>query len=278
MSEKRIFKMIKLGIKQIRQPYYQGVAAQLAFYFMLSIVPILIVFSQLLGFFSISLEVLSDIINEYFDSEIAYILQRFITYSPTGTMNVFFTIIALWSASKVQFSMIRIANYTITEGKSTGEGYIRNRLKAMKTMLIALFSVTFALVILVYGEPLLRLVLSVVNRNLNIVYEVDSLLLFIRWPAALALYFLMVSYSYYALPYGKVEYRKILPGSIFAAISMLLVTYLYSIYIGYIANFDIIYGSLATFVALMFWFFFLSWALVLGVVFNKVYYDTKPQK
>ena len=267
--------MVLLGVKQFRDPYYQGVAAQLAFYFLLSIVPMLIVLSQLLGFFSISLEVLGDLINEYVYGEAVEMLQGFITYTPTGPMNVVFIFIALWSASRVQFSMIRIANYTITEGQSTGGGYFRDRLKAMKTILFTLFAITFALVVLVYGEPILRFVLSTLNQRLNIDYEVEALLMILRWPAAMALYFIMVSYSYYALPYKKVTYREILPGSIFASVAMLLVTYLYSVYTTYIANFDIIYGSLATIMALMFWFLLLSWALVMGVVFNKVYYDTK---
>jgi membrane protein len=267
--------MVLLGIKQFKDPYYQGVAAQLAFYFLLSIFPTLIVLSQLLGLFSISLEVIGELINEYVDEDVVEILLGFIDYSPTGAMNVSFIIVALWSASKVQFSLIRIANYTITDGQSTGGGYFRDRLKAIKTILFTLFTITFALIILVYGEPILRLALSTIDRSLDVVYEIDNLLLLLRWPLALGLYFIMVSYNYYALPSQKVKFKEILPGSIFASTGMLLVTVLYSTYTTYVANFDIIYGSLATVVALMFWFFFLSWALVLGVLFNKVYLDTR---
>ena len=267
--------MVLLGIKQFKDPYYQGVAAQLAFYFLLSIVPMLIVLSQLLGFFSISLEVLGDLIDEYVRDEAVEILQGLVVDSPTGILSVSFIVVALWSASRVQFSLIRIANYTITEGQSTGGGYFKDRLKAMKTILFTLFTITFALIILVYGEPLLRLALSTINRSLDIEYEIDRLLLLFRWPSALTLYFIMVSYNYYALPHKKVKFKEILPGSIFASVGMLLVTVVYSTYTTYIANFNIIYGSLATVVALMFWFFFLSWALVLGVLFNKVYHDTK---
>ena len=41
--------MIILGIKQFSDPYYQGFAAQIAFFIMLSLVPTIIVISQLLG-------------------------------------------------------------------------------------------------------------------------------------------------------------------------------------------------------------------------------------
>lgn len=51
----RVKKMIVLGIQQFQDPYYQGVAAQLAFFMFLSILPTFILLSQVLGFFSLSL-------------------------------------------------------------------------------------------------------------------------------------------------------------------------------------------------------------------------------
>lgn len=47
----RLLRMLSLGIRQFKDPYYQGFAAQLSFYFILSIVPIVILISQILGHF-----------------------------------------------------------------------------------------------------------------------------------------------------------------------------------------------------------------------------------
>lgn len=52
---KRVQKMILLMLAQFQDPYYQGVAAQIAFSLFLSIIPIFILLSQLLGLFSLSL-------------------------------------------------------------------------------------------------------------------------------------------------------------------------------------------------------------------------------
>ena len=57
---KRLKKMIILGIDQFQDPYYQGVAAQLAFFLFLSILPTIILFSQLMGLFSLSLDSLQE--------------------------------------------------------------------------------------------------------------------------------------------------------------------------------------------------------------------------
>ena len=261
MTGKKFYHFISIIINHLKNPYYQGFAAQMAFYFVLSIVPIVVVLSQMLGLVSLSLNVLDELVREYASEEFVEITQDFLTYVPSGPMNIFFVLIALWSASRTQFAMVRLANYTMTEGQSAGRGYFRDRLRAYKTILFTLFTVTFTLVVLVYGELILML------------FKLQEFWLYIRWPVAFALYFLMVCYNFYALPYEKVKFRDILPGSLFSSIGMLVVTIFYSGYMKYIGGFDIIYGSLATSVALIIWFFILSWALVLGVLLNKAFCD-----
>lgn len=275
MSKKRLLNTILLGMKQLKDPYYQGFAAQLAFYFLLSIVPIIILLSQLLGVFSISMELLENWVNSYVEGEAAEIIIGLIRYAPSGASNIAFLAVALWSSSRAQFSMMRITNYTFSGGKTTGNGYFRERFRAVKTIIFTLFTITFALIILVYGELIIRIVLSVVAQNIDLSYHIDEFWFLLRWPAAMALYFLMVSYNYYVLPSTRMRYRDVLPGSIFASVGMLLVTWFFTVYTGSMANYDIIYGSLASIVAMMFWFYLLAWALGLGVVLNKVWSETK---
>jgi membrane protein len=235
----------------------------------------MIVLSQILGLFSVSLNVLDSLIVQYVSEDVAEMLLDFIRYAPTGTMNVFFIVISLWSASKVQHSLMRITNYTMTEGQSGGRGFFRDRLKAVRTAVFTLFTVAFALIILIYGEPIFKLVLNTAYRALEIQYTVDKTILLMRWPVAFIMYFMMVTYNYYVLPYEKVTLREVLPGSVFSTVVMIIATVVYSEYTKYAVKFDILYGSLASAVALMFWFYFLSWALGLGVLFNKAWVDTK---
>ena len=51
----RLRNMFILGFKQLQDPYYQGFAAQIAFYLLLSIVPIILLVTQILGVFDISI-------------------------------------------------------------------------------------------------------------------------------------------------------------------------------------------------------------------------------
>lgn len=275
MNKKRLIQMIMLSIKQLRDPYYHGFAAQLAFFFLMSIVPIIIVLSQLLGIFSISLETVGDLVRQYVAEDVADVVLKLFSYQSTGAMNLVFVAITLWAASKAEFALMRIANYTLTGGKSTGNGYWRERIRAFKTMAITLFTLAFGLIILVYGELIIELVTSTLVATMGMNYEINVFWLVIRWPVTMALYFLMVSYNYYILPSEKIKFKQLIPGSIFASVGMLAVTVGYKIYAEYVSNYDILYGSLAAIVAVMMWFYFLAWALVLGILCNKVWADTE---
>ena len=263
----RILRMLSLGIRQIKDPYYQGFAAQLSFYFILSIVPIVILISQILGYF------LETSINEamgwlltYIKGDLAKTIKDMLSYRSAGAVNAAYVVIALWSASRAQFSMLRLTNFTYTKGRSMGKGSWRDRLRAMFTMGVTILIIIISLVVLLYGGKLLELVTNM-----------GEIWLVLRWPIAFALYFFMIGFNYYMIPSRRVKIKEIIPGSIFASVGLLLVTLIYSVYIDRVANYDLLYSSLANVVALLFWFYFLAWVVGLGVIVNKVWMDTDTQ-
>ncbi len=267
----RIRKMIILGIQQFQDPYYQGVAAQLAFFMFLSILPTFILLSQVLGFFSLSLSSIEQWVDINVTGAGADTLRRMLNYSPSGMNSFFLAVTALWAASRVQFAMIRVTNYTLTDGVTTGEGYVKDRLRSLKTILMTIFTVAFSLIVVVYGPIILNLVLGkVLGAKIT-----EAAWMALRWPLAAALYFLMISYNYYVLPSMRVRYRDIVPGSIFASIGFLAVTFVYNIYTARSVNYDILYGSFSNIVVLMFWFWFIAWVMCLGVTINRVWWATR---
>lgn len=271
MKKERLKKMIILGIAQFQDPYYQGVAAQLAFFLFLSILPTIILLSQLMGIFSLSLDGIQELANINITGEGMKALEDMFSYRPSGANSLFLAVTALWGASKVQFSLIRVTNYTITDGKSTGEGYVKDRLRAIKTIIITLFTIVFSLVVLVYGPMLLKLVFGMVAGG----ELADAAWITLRWPLAAALYFFMISYNYYVLPSKKVPFRDVLPGSVFSSVGFLIVTYVYNIYSSKSINYNILYGSFSNIVALLMWFWFMSWVICLGITLNRVWWATR---
>lgn len=256
--------MLNLGIKQFNDPYYQGFAGQIAFYFMLSIVPVVLLISQIAGYFlGTSLDEAMGWILENAHGTVGATLKRLLTYKSGGFSNVIYVIIAIWAGSRAQFSIMRINNFIFTEGQTTGRGYWRERFRAVVNLLVVMFTVIMALFVLIYGP-----------RILDKFTEGADVWLWLRWPIALILFFIMIVFNYYFMPETKVQLKNIVPGSLFASAGLLIVTAIYSKYTASVAKYDIIYGSLATIVALLFWFYFLAWVICLGILFNKVWMDT----
>ena len=129
----RFGRMFVLGFKQMQDPYYQGFAAQMSFYIMLSIVPTFIVLSSLLGLLDVSMDIINDWIGKYVAPSMAETLQGLLKYRSATTSNVVMIIMALWAASRAQFSMMRIANYTYSGGRTTGN-FFRERFRSMRTL------------------------------------------------------------------------------------------------------------------------------------------------
>ncbi|MDY2959943.1 MAG: YihY/virulence factor BrkB family protein [Hornefia sp.] len=267
----RFRKMVLLGIKQFGDPYYQGFAAQIAFYIMLSVVPTIVVMTQLLGVLNIStMEFISSWIDSYITPEMGRIIKGLLRNSSSVSNNIILILLAIWSASRAQFSLMRIANYTYSGSRFTGN-FWTERIRSLRTMAMTIITISFVLVVLIYGKTLLYTVVGGLVES----YTVTLVWTYARWPVAALLYFLLVLYNYFVMPVEKIKVKDLLPGTLFGALGLVIVTFFYSAYTEHIVNYNIIYGSLSSIVALLFWFYFLSWVLVLGIIINKVYRDTK---
>ncbi|HPO04058.1 MAG TPA: YihY/virulence factor BrkB family protein [Bacillota bacterium] len=274
MDVKRAGEVITNVYIRMQKPYYQGVAAELAFFFLLSMVPLFIIVGELLGVFSLSLDVLEGLLMQYVSAEVAGSLKEYISYTPSGTISALFLLFALWSASKAQFSMIRIANYTYT-GLNSGRGFIRERLRAMVTVVATIILLAFSLTILVYGKQIADVAGLYAEKIMPLSFRFNELWYILRWPAGIAFYFFGITFINFILPSEKLPVKKIIPGSIVASTGMLIVTWAYSLYNSGFSNYDLFYGGLASVVGLLIWFYVLGYVIVIGIVFNAALMETK---
>lgn len=270
---KRFFYIGKRSMSMMGSPYYQGFPAQMAFYMLLSLVPIVIVLSQVLGVFDISIRYLYSIVERYVSGDLSHTMESLFSYKPSGANNLILTVTAAWAASKVMIPMHRLSNYTYTEGEYTSKGLVKERIKSIVMVIILVATLVFTLVVLVYGKMIMRITIGAISDN----SVVEFMWTYLRWPINILLYFMIVSINYYIMPSEKIKFVDIIPGSLFCSIGMMIATIGFSIYASQIANYDIIYGSLSSIVAVMFWLFLLAQIFCLGVVFNKAWVDSRDE-
>ena len=91
----------------------------------------------------------------------------------------------------------------------------------------------------------------------------------LRTPVLTLLFFVVVLASYYIVPRIKVPFSAIMPGAVLATIGIMIVTWIYSLYTANAVSYNVLYGTFSNIVAMMLWFYFISWVLCIGMMFNK---------
>lgn len=306
---KKLKEIVILTFKKILDPFYAGAAAEVAYFLLLSLVPTSILLAQLLNLFTISMDIIKKLLAQYLPQNVLDVILPLLNYKPSNTFSVFLFILALWAGSRALFSLMRISNHAYKSYKISRNvlfGYIRERARALFTIVIILVTLIFALYILIFGEVIVKIIFSYVNDFLGGSYSFSKVWYTIRWVVAFILYLFTVLAIYYILPNKTTEITRmivkgfwktvknlisawwetrkqtidmILPGSIFAALGMLLATWLYSIYMKYIYsmsnNFNIMYGGLSSIVMLLVWFYVIAFVLIMGIQINASWLENK---
>lgn len=305
----RVKEILFLTIKKVFDPFYAGGAAEVAFFLLLSLVPATILLAQILDVFTLSMDAIKGVMSEYLPENVVNVILPLLNYKPSNTFGIFLFLLALWSGSRALFSLMRISNYAYKSPKKHRNPiirYLRERARAVFTIVAILVTLIFALYILIFGEVLVKLVFSYVNDFLGGTYHFSNVWYSVRWIIAFVLYLFTVLTIYYILPTKNTEISRmivkgfwrtvwnlikgwwkasketmdmIMPGSIFAALGMLLATWLYSFYMKYIStmsnNFNIMYGGLSTVVMLLIWFYVIAFVLIIGIQLNASLLENK---
>lgn len=267
MPEKKLpltfTRLVKMGFhvwRQFDDPYYAGFAAQIAYFFFMSCVPIIIVLSQVLGVFDVSMDFIKEWLEAHLSTQMNGVLEGIFSATSTAFANIVMVILALWAASSLEFSLSRLTTYTLTRGKYRFN-FFTERAKAIPMAILSLFAVAFTLVVYVYGEMIA-----------NSIFKSEffaELIASLRTPILALLFFVVVTANYYLSPRIRVPIRAILPGSIVATFGIMIVTWIYSLYQTKAVTYNVLYGAFSTIVACLLWFYLISWVICIGMMFNK---------
>ncbi len=270
---KKLKEIIVMCYDHLGDPYYQGSAATIAYFLFLSILPIVILASQALGLFSLSIDTILKWAEINVSGDGFELLQSLLKHKPTGTNNLILAAIALWAASRANIYLVRLANYTFYDGAIVGKGYVRDRIRSLVTVAIALGTFILSLVVLVYAPIFLE---SVFKKS-EMLYAIGEVWLAMRWLVVLGLYFLVISLVFYFLPSWRLNYVDIIPGSLFTAVGLIIVSVGFNAYVSFSTDYDLLYGSFANAVAIIIWFWAIGWVMVIGIIFNRVWWAVRTE-
>lgn len=253
----------------IIKPEMGVLPGQIAFFLVLSIIPLVTLVGYICGLFSMSIDTISGLVVDFLPKEITNLLLPYILKKTSVSNTIIFMVIGFFVASNGCYSIINACN---TLYGIRGNGYINNRIKALflTIILVSLFFTTVAF--LAFGDVILNAIMhwGFIEPLSEQVYYI---LVLLKWPFALVVIFAFIKLIYKMAPDQYISGKLVNKGSLFVTFSWLLVTALYSFYINNLAHYDIFYGTLANIVILMMWIYILSYLLVVGIAINVNQYN-----
>lgn len=237
----------------------------LAFFIVLSAIPIITLLGIIASFFSVSVDTIIDFMNSTFPSEVSKLLVPFISGQGFDANIIMFMIIGFFLASNGAHSII-IASDTVFGIEP--DDLLNRRVKSIFLTIILVNLFIFILVVLAFGNMIVLelLGLDALKMITPWLYEVFILL---KWPVAFILIFFTVKLLYTIAPDKKIPSKYMNRGAIFTTLCWIVVTAIYSFYVSHFSNYDIFYGALSNIIILMMWVYILSYILVVGIAINR---------
>ncbi|BAB07074.1 YihY/virulence factor BrkB family protein [Halalkalibacterium halodurans] len=261
--------------KQLKTDPIPDWSATLAYYFMLSIFPLIIFILALIPYFSIDQQYLYQIIVDYLPEDLADVFTSVIldvVSRPQGGLVSFGALAAIWTASNGMNALIRAVNrcYAVEETRSL---YNLRFLSIMLTIGMMLVFVT-TLLLPVFGHLIIQLLdwLFIVPEG------TASVLNALRWIVGICLMTIILIVIYLLAPNTSLKLKDVVTGAVVATIGWQLISYGFSAYVSNFGNFSATYGSLGGVIVLMLWFFLSSLMLIIGGEVNAATYRLKQQQ
>ena len=246
---------------------------QLAFFFILSIVPTITLIGIGAGLLNLSTDVIYNFIRTAFNEGIASVLVANPTHA-LGFKYIFTMLIGYYFASNGAASIIVTSN---TIYGIENNSFIKRRIKAMLMTIIIILLFIFMIIVPVLGSKITEMI-AFVNMKQSVTDKILVVFNFLKGPITWFIMFVFIKMIYTMAPDKKIESRYVNKGAIFTTIGWVLATNIYSYYIGHYAKYDVFYGGLANIIVLMLWFLILAYILTIGIAVNHKVEEEELEK
>ncbi|EDO1182512.1 TPA: YihY/virulence factor BrkB family protein [Listeria innocua] len=281
---KKVVKYIKHnGIVQVGQTVsarvgrndVSGNAAQLAYYMLFSIFPMLLIAATLLAYLHIDKDSVFNMIKEFAPDQIMDFLEEnlntLLTQKNGGLLSIGI-IATLWSASNGMNAVMKSLNKAY--GVTNKRNYVVQRLLSMFFTLAMLATVGATLLLLVFGQQIGMFLINHLNFSEDFLSFWNNL----RWTVTLVVIFVVFTFLYWVAPNRRSTLISVLPGALFSTIGWTITSVGFAYYVNNFGNYSATYGSIGVIIILMLWFYLTGIILMIGGELNATLAIRKKKK
>ena len=269
----RFFKHLRIAFWRAFEHDAFGVAKGAAFSAILTFFPAILVLASILSRSRSS---------ELFVREIFRAMGRILPEGTSATIAQYMTgarpvqtkflvstsILTLWTASGVMISWMEGFRKAYQMPKIWG--LVKERLIAFLLVVLAGVPMGFASFLVVSGNLIERWTMYHVGHGLT--PYILGLWTGVRWIIATLTSIAVIGLVYHHGVPRTQPWHRVLPGAVVATILWVFATVLFGYYLRSFSNYDVIYGSVGTAIALLVWLYLVSMVVLIGAEFNAVRY------
>ena len=269
-------KYIESLIKKIIDQDFFGVAAEMAFWFILGLFPFLLFLTALFGWMgkktliSPILTFITNVAPKDVSTLILNTLEEAMIFNQGTLIAIFGFCITIWLSSNALAVIIKGLNkaYAIEETRS----FVFTRVLAIMMVLINSLLLFLAVNLIVLGKVFLDFMMQyTILSQLSI-----DLISILRWPVAYLALAVCAMSNYFILPCiegnDKIKFRSVLPGTLFFCLFWMLGSWSFSLYLSNLNTYNKVFGTIGAFAILMVWLYYTSLIMLVGGEVNSRMY------
>lgn len=253
--------------ENMKKDHISESAAQCAYYTILSFIPFVILLITLIQYTGIAPQTLFDAISKVIPSSMSEMVLGIVqeVYSKSiGTISVSI-IFTLWSAGK-GFYALTAGLQTVYQTKSKKiTSYIYLRVKVLLETILFIIMIVMGLTILVFGNG----AIDIIKENFGALENYNLISSIMTQLGVIFATFVVFLLLYKFMPKHRVSIKSQVYGALFGAISLNIISFVFSRYLTIFKGFSITYGSLTTLMLVMMWTYSCFYTVFLGAEFNK---------
>lgn len=251
---------------QMRKQNISAFAASTAFFFFLSLVPMLIMICTIIPYTPLTEANLVTVVTDFTPDSVDALAENLIAevYEQSAGVLSLAVIVTIWSAAKGIMALMRGLN--AINGVEEERNYFVVRLIASFYTVVMLMGVVLSLLIMVFGNQLVKVALYRIPQMQVLVSFLMNFRFLVVW--AVLIFFFSAIYAY--VPNKRLRFREQIPGALFVSVLWSMFSWGFSLYVGRPGAYGI-YGSLSIIVIIMFWLYFCMYFIMIGAYLNRYF-------
>ena len=250
----------KTFLSILKKPEMQILPGQIAFYFLMSIVPIAAITTAVASYINKDFNFLDSLSSVMPNAFSDILVQLSSNIQIEGVFVVIILYILLGSNAPSSIIIASNMLYGVKQPR-----FIKLKIKSFVMTIMLILLLLFVILIPLLGDLIVKVLIDLFSTNLysyRIIYKLLKIIV------SCLIVFSIIKLLFTMAPSTKIKSKATTKGAIFTTISWMIVTELYAFYITNIASYDVIYGNFANILILLMWLYLLAYLFVVGMAIN----------